>query len=79
MAGYFLLRLVLVDLFELVVVLAGAVVGCGDGVGSGSNGAGGGVVSMVQPIQPEITKTNSTNSNTGIPTAHFSHSAGNPM
>jgi hypothetical protein len=37
---------------------------------SGSSGAGGGVVSIVQPIHPEITKTRSTNSRTGIPMAH---------
>jgi len=61
------------------VALAAALLGSADGIGSGSNGAGGGVVSMVHPIQPEITKTNSTNSNTGIPTAHFSHSEGSPM
>jgi len=38
--------------------------------GSGSSGAGGGVVSMVHPIHPEITSTNSTNRRTGIPIAH---------
>jgi hypothetical protein len=37
--------------------------------GSGSSGAGGGVVSIVHPIQPEITRTSKTKSRTGIPTA----------
>lgn len=37
---------------------------------SGSNGAGGGVVSIVQPIHPEITRTSRTNRRTGIPMAH---------
>ena len=40
-----------------------------EGSGSGSRGAGGGVVSIVQPIHPEITSTNKTKSSTGIPTA----------
>jgi hypothetical protein len=39
------------------------------GIGSGSSGVGGGVVSIVQPIHPEITRTNKTKSRTGIPTA----------
>ncbi len=43
----------------------------GAGVGvSGSRGAGGGVVIMVQPIHPEITSTRSTKSKTGMPIAH---------
>jgi hypothetical protein len=37
---------------------------------SGSSGAGGGVVSIVQPIHPEITSTRSTNRRTGMPIAH---------
>ena len=37
--------------------------------GSGSSGAGGGVVNIVQPIHPDITRTSNTKSNTGIPTA----------
>jgi hypothetical protein len=37
---------------------------------SGSSGAGGGVVSIVQPIHPDITKTRSTNRRTGMPIAH---------
>jgi hypothetical protein len=40
---------------------------------SGSSGAGGGVVSIVQPIHPEITRTRSTKSRTGIPIAHHCH------
>jgi hypothetical protein len=36
---------------------------------SGSSGAGGGVVSIVQPIHPDITKTRSTKSRTGMPIA----------
>jgi len=46
------------------------------GIGSGSRGAGGGVVSIVQPIHPEITRTNRTNSRTGIPTASSCHPVG---
>jgi len=37
--------------------------------GSGSSGAGGGVVSIVHPIHPDITRTRRTNSRTGMPTA----------
>ena len=44
--------------------------------GSGSSGAGGGVVSIVHPIHPEITSTSRTKSRTGIPTAHSCHSGG---
>lgn len=36
---------------------------------SGSRGAGGGVVSIVHPIHPEMTRTRRTKSNTGIPMA----------
>lgn len=43
------------------------------GIGSGSRGAGGGVVSMVHPIHPEITRTSRTNSRTGMPTASSCH------
>jgi hypothetical protein len=48
------------------------------GVGSGSRGAGGGVVSIVQPIQPAITKTSTTNNRTGSPMAHSLQTAGSP-
>ena len=59
--GYFF-RLVLgfgvaVDVFADVIV------------GSGSSGAGGGVVSIVHPIHPDMTRTRRTNSRTGMPTA----------
>lgn len=37
--------------------------------GSGSSGAGGGVVSIVHPIHPDITRTSRTNNRTGMPTA----------
>jgi len=36
---------------------------------SGSIGAGGGVVSIVQPIQADITRTSRTKSRTGMPMA----------
>lgn len=49
------------------------------GRGSASNGAGGGVVSIVQPIQPDITRTSRTKSRTGIPIAHCCQYIGNPM
>lgn len=48
----------------------------GSGIGSGSSGAGGGVVSIVQPIHPEITRTSRTNTRTGMPTASSCHPVG---
>ena len=45
-------------------------------VGSGSKGAGGGVVSMVHPIHAAITSTRRTNSRTGMPTAQSCQYAG---
>jgi len=74
--GRYLLRLLgRVERFERLVGLAPALterVGSGGAVGWGSvsSGAGGGVVSIVQPIQPAITRTRSTKSRTGIPMAH---------
>ena len=63
---YFLRRLVRLDDNEVWLVdLDEVVMGF-----SGSSGAGGGVVSIVQPIHPEITRTSKTNSRTGIPMAH---------
>jgi len=59
-------------LFVLLLV-AGVVsfaVSVDSGIGSGSRGAGGGVVSIVQPIQPAMTRTSSTKSRTGMPMAH---------
>jgi hypothetical protein len=66
---YFLARLlllVLVDLVELVDEGSGL----GGVIVSGSSGAGGGVVSIVQPIHPDITKTRRTKRRTGMPIAH---------
>ena len=34
---------------------------------------------MVQPIQPDITRTKRTKRSTGIPTARSCHPAGNPI
>jgi hypothetical protein len=48
------------------------------GVGWGSRGAGGGVVSIVHPIQLAITKTSTTNNRTGNPMAHSLQTAGSP-
>lgn len=50
----------------------------GDTGGSVSSGAGGGVVSIVQPIHPEMTRTSKTNRRTGIPIAHCAQDAGRP-
>lgn len=51
----------------------------GVAIGSVSKGAGGGVVNIVQPIQPEITRTNRTNKSTGTPIAHSRACAGKPV
>jgi len=48
------------------------------GVGSCSRGAGGGVVNIVQPIHPKITRTSTTKSRTGNPTAHSLQATGKP-
>ena len=65
---YFLRRLVRLGDEEVSLVDLDEVVGF-----SGSSGAGGGVVSIVQPIHPEITRTSKTNSRTGMPMAHCCH------
>jgi len=59
--GYFF-RLVLG--FGVVAVVFVEVI-----AGSGSSGVGGGVVSIVHPIHPDITRTRRTNNRTGMPTA----------
>ena len=51
----------------------------GSVAGSVSSGAGGGVVSIVQPIQADITRTSRTKSRTGIPIAQSCQNAESPM
>ena len=66
--GYAFFLLLRVGLFSGVFELAGSV----------SSGAGGGVVSIVQPIQADITRTSRTKSRTGIPIAQSCQYAGSP-
>jgi hypothetical protein len=67
--GYFFLALLRLEVLAGALVLTLSV----------SRGAGGGVVSIVHPIQADITRTSRTNSSTGIPIAHCAQEGGSPM